>query len=507
MKNTVLLWMFWFSELKFVGRSYYVCPYKDFKDIYKLDKEISCQIKSLNDGLKQKVSPQKSFEIKLAGSIAEGGFSARFFKPEKRETLEADVEVILLQIGKSHKYCVEERREKPGFVRIKMSGNCRNLTNRNRKINHRLEDISKLNLSTDGYAKTVNLKETWLYRRFNFSHQRLKRSNRGVRRILAFLLNIPTSQISASNPYRNISKAVCESSWDVEIWKHKLTLSADWSAIIQVDWKPNSLLEWEKQKRNWPSNVTRLSSLDESFIIAKPSSAERDNVDTTEFRYSFGHVERKLVSLQTPTQRIVYLIFKSIFYKHIVPLDSERISSYLAKSVMLSTCESIPSSNETFWSSKDRDIRRAVLYLLNTLQEGCREGFLSYLFIPDINILENFKRELLDNMVNKIEYLKSNFDEILLETARERKKLIWILEKGRHAIAHADDKMSVALSSDINKTLKVENKFVSYRRIFKVAWLMLFRNFNQEASNQLKKPLDELIHCEHFNDQPSGKFE
>ena len=223
-----------------------------------MDHEISRQIKRLEDALKQKITPESCFETKLAGSIAEGGFAARFFKADKQKALDGDVEVILLRIAKPYKHCVEEIQEKPGFVRIKLNGDCHNLTNRDKRINYRLENISKLNLTVNGHARTVNLKETWLYQRFKFSNKRLRSSMIGVRKTLAFLLKIPPSQISVSKPYRNIAKAVCESSFDVEIWKQKLTLSADWSAIIQVDWKPNSLLEWEERKRNWPLNVREL---------------------------------------------------------------------------------------------------------------------------------------------------------------------------------------------------------------------------------------------------------
>ena len=461
-----------------------VCPYKDFKDIYKLDREISQRIKGLQDRLRHKRILEKKFEIKLAGSISEGGFAARFFKANKQKAFELDIEFIFFQISKSHKYCIHEISEKPGFVRIKLTGNCGNLTDSGRKTKDHLEEVA---LCEEGYAKTFSLKEIWLDGLLDFSPNRLERAVRGLQWSLAFVLNVPLSKITITNPYRKISKAVCEVAYDVEYANQKWTLSSDVSIVMRLDWKPRFLLNWEKRERSWPSNVSGKLVKKESFIIAKPSSAERDNVNTTEFRYSFGHVERKLVSLQTPIQRVVYLIFKSIFYKHILPLDSEKISSFLAKSIMLNTCEKIPSDDKTFWSSEPKTVRKVVLYLLSKLQEECIKGFLPYPFISEINILENFDKELLNKIVDKIEYLKRNFDEILLDTGQERKELMKILENARDALVHVEGKFSFVFSAseDLKRILHPE-----------------IMSFIEKFSFKVKKPLsDNKIYDDFFLDE------
>ncbi|XP_066922505.1 uncharacterized protein [Clytia hemisphaerica] len=466
--NKINHWFFWMTLIslsKYVGIPSIVCPYKDFKDIYKMDREISERIKEFEYSLKNKDVMQRKFELKMAGSISEGGFSARFFKATKQKALELDIEFIFVQISKPSKSCVQEISEKPGFVRIKLSGDCQNLTvpDKSKTKDH----LKEVKLSEDGYIKTFSLKENWLDSIFHFSTKRLKKSKKGIQWLIAFILNVPLSKITISNPFRKISKAVCEVAYDVEYANQKWTLSSDVSIIMRVDWKPRYLLEWEKQKRNWPSNVPAYLVKEESFIIAKPSSADRDNVDTTEFRYSFGHVERKLVSLQTPTQRIVYMIFKSIFYKHIVPLDSEKISSFLAKSVMFDTCENIPSDDKSFWSSDVENIRRVVLYLLDKLQEGCIKGFSPYLFIPGINILENYDVDLLSKMIDQIEYLKENFDEILLNTARERKELIVLLKNARNALAHVKEKINFIFSTnELNLERLLRPGIITFREDF-----------------------------------------
>ena len=38
----------------------------------------------------------------------------------------------------------------------------------------------------------------------------------------------------------------------------KISLSADFSTIIKIDWKPKILIDWENRQRKWPENVKEI---------------------------------------------------------------------------------------------------------------------------------------------------------------------------------------------------------------------------------------------------------
>ena len=69
------------------------------------------------------------------------------------------------------------------------------------------------------------------------------------------------------------------------------------------------------------------------------SQYEKNNKSSTKLRYSFGHLERKLMHLKSNHQNVIYLIVKSIFYRWINPIDEDNLTSFLVKTIMLWTCE------------------------------------------------------------------------------------------------------------------------------------------------------------------------
>eukprot|EP00111_Clytia_hemisphaerica_P001271 TCONS_00003626-protein len=326
------------------------CPYKGFKDVFRLDRQISTMLRGLTTLFSNQHHEKiKGWQMKLSGSLVEGDFSPRYFSVEKKK-FEADIETHFLRISHKYQHCIEAVPYKIGFLKINMKKNgCHQMTyEKNMKPFRSLEmnkEIENLTLNEDGYVLTYEAKKKLLYDRYSLVEDGpgdLKNSIEGMRTAFALLLNVPLSKVNITNSYRNITKATCEAGFDLVYDKQKISLSADFSTIFKIVWKPKIIIDWENRQRKWPKNVQEIFKTDEGYIIAKPSTNERHNTKTIEFRYSFAHVERKLISMQSATQRIVYLIFKSIFYRLIIPINKDKISSFFGKNIMMKLCEEKP---------------------------------------------------------------------------------------------------------------------------------------------------------------------
>ena len=229
----------------------------------------------------------------------------------------------------------------------------------------------------------------------------------GFRAAIAALTNSPYNEVTIAERYENITKSTVKVGFNVYIDKVlSAKLSTDLSYNIRLEWKPDVMKRWENRKKHWPNNSELNEELKYGYVIAKPSDTEKNNPYTTEFRYSFAHIERKLVSLQSDTQRLFFLIFKSMFYKWIVPIDEDKISSYIAKTIMLWTCEKYP-PHDNLWSidGHPESIHRSVQFLLRNLHEAFFTKHLSYYFIPEINILENIPDNVLSKACDKLKMI------------------------------------------------------------------------------------------------------
>ena len=160
--------------------------------------------------------------------------------------------------------------------------------------------------------------------------------------------------------------------------------------------------EWSVRKRYWPNTdiITELTKC--CFIICKSSDSEKDNPDSTEWRYSFSNVERKLVQLRSDNQNFIYLITKAIFYKYLKHVDPDNVSSFLIKTVMMWFCEEHP-PNDLLWKQDFPSIIKTVQVLYVTLKEALQKQELKYYFIPSINILESMADATRLSLIREIE--------------------------------------------------------------------------------------------------------
>ena len=137
-----------------------------------------------------------------------------------------------------------------------------------------------------------------------------------------------------------LTKATVESSIDIYVNKNYFSNWAwDVSTMFRINWWSDIAHQWVFRKRNWPKKAFINEITKMAYLITKSSVEPSLEIDITELRYSFSHLERALVSRTSVDQNYIYFIFKSMFYKWIKPIDSDIISPFFAKTVMFWVCE------------------------------------------------------------------------------------------------------------------------------------------------------------------------
>lgn len=328
----------------------------------------------------------------LAGSQQEGSSSAKLFKSNKRfedginRELEMDIEFTLLEIPPEYKHCVNEISNKTGFVKI--SANISSLlvdqmtkSNWPLRWKERIEEIS----TVDGYISPYFLKKSILDSNTAKEYPFIE----NTKFFFALVYEIPYHALQFIEVQENITKATLFFQIYISIY-HKLELQVglDFAFVVKLHWVPTILQQWIQRRKNWPPLHLISDEIKFAYLIAKPSKEEKANVDTTEMRYSFAHIERKLVSLQSYTQRLVYLIFKSTFYKWVQPIDPDSLSSFLSKTVMFWLSERYPPESR-YWKADRHSITRILTQLFKELYTSFQNKFLPYYFNLNMNILQN----------------------------------------------------------------------------------------------------------------------
>ena len=364
----------------------------------------------------EKQQPATQRNTRVAGSLVEGGGVARIFQrnatfpDDLNREGEVDIEFILAQIPHDMKHNIQDIQGKPGYVNLCVD---QELLEQANEIGWKITDTTRHDIknatSSGGWLKPYKIKEAALKRM-----QITKTTIKKLEPILADVFNEKTEDVSITAT-QAITKSTVRS--DIMISINALPfykISYDIVTLLELTWWPTVAQEWKLRKRKWPSSteIEKISRI--CYIINKPSASERDNEETEELRYSFTHVERELVRMRSRHQNKVYLIFKIMFLKWIKPLDPDRISSFIAKTIMFWTCEEFPSSHEMWYEDLD-SMLRVLTYLFFQAQEAFEKHNLPYFFINTVNVIENIPNdiahiasvritELLKNLVNYLPF-------------------------------------------------------------------------------------------------------
>ena len=397
----------------------------------------------------EKQQPATQRNIRVAGSLVEGGGVARIFQrnatfpDDLNREGEVDIEFILAQIPHDMKHNIQDIQGKPGYVNLRID---QELLEQAKEIGWKITDTTRHDIknatSSGGWLKPYKIKEAAL-KRMPITKTTVKK----LEPILADVFNEKTEDVSITAT-QAITKSTVQS--DIMISINALPfykISYDIVTLLELTWWPTVAQEWKLRKRKWPSSteIEKISRI--CYIINKPSTSERDNEETEELRYSFTHVERELVRMRSRHQSKVYLIFKIMFLKWIKPLDPDRISSFIAKTIMFWTCEEFPSSHEMWYEDPD-SMLHVLTYLLSQAQEAFEKHNLPYFFINTVNVIENIPNdiahiasvritELLKNLVNYLPFpmeKELNAVKQLVHVVKSSIKLIDELKANNFAI-------------------------------------------------------------------------
>ena len=349
--------------------------------------------------------------VTLAGSACEGTVLSRVFLVEEGHSeksnveLEFDLEFILIELPKILKERVE-KTEMTGFVRLSLT----------------LDEAFGLSLK-NGWKFPGEYKQIYSYiiqsgcintSEFKKAMKQLfiyRHDGKFLDAVIAFCFNKNVNDVEVECVYPGVlTKSSIMTTIIIKIkGEAVLKVSYDAVALIKLAWWPDAAQEWLTRHRNWPckEDIAVLGS--HCFIIPKPLTLHQTESDITEsnarnamnFRYTFSHIERELMSMFSEQQKLVYFLFKSIFYKHIKTLKLDVIQSYCCKTVMLWTCEKFDPGSP-FWDENWKSTIQAVVYLFKELLGAFQRGSLQHYFIQQINVIDNIPKGLQNAITQKI---------------------------------------------------------------------------------------------------------
>ena len=164
--------------------------------------------------------------------------------------------------------------------------------------------------------------------------------------------------------------------------------------------KWTSLAEgWAVRKRpvDWPKQELISEIVSEGCHVVPVSHYQNgDSLLQTEWRLSFSNAEKKLINSLTIEQRQSYIMAKLVMKQVIQeikdnlhePSVAKTPSSYHLKTIFLWKCEGKPSEE---WNS----LLESVVDLLSGLVDHLRRGNIPHYFIPENNLIDNIKEDVL----------------------------------------------------------------------------------------------------------------
>ena len=275
----------------------------------------------------QKLKSDLGVNVLTAGSVSEGSMIARMFFPSDgdgtiNKEVEVDIELLLYVFNKEYMHMLKPVATKPGYVRLQLNdevlSNMFAYWNQGAGLNtDSLDELQKKKginiINEDGFLLSHASKAFY---REKTSSIKSTIYDKPAAFVIAAAMNMNPDDVIVERIGNTITKASVETSYSVFVKDDLyMLISIDNVGCCQLQWWPVDAEEWITRKRNWP-NVKTIEELSSCcFIIAKPSNEEKDDVESTEWCYSFAQVENQLVRLHSEGQILIYLIAKAIFYR------------------------------------------------------------------------------------------------------------------------------------------------------------------------------------------------
>ncbi|XP_065671179.1 uncharacterized protein LOC124815902 isoform X2 [Hydra vulgaris] len=364
---------------------------------YKLLTRVDEHLRKIGSSLLNKIlsrgfykwHPNVIKNIALSGSWFEGGVVARFFKKnsefddELNRELEIDIEFTAIKINCDLKHYVKDIPDKHGFVKVRADLDMLVASNIGWDVSIQKVQEYLPKICTNGYLQPFKMKTLALEKaKLDLTEQRFGEL------FFAIVYNAKISEISTKK-----NEVVTNASFAADFYvqvknQNVLFVSYDFVVLIEIGWWPDVALEWKNRARKWPTQSIIDDLTNSCFIIAKSTASEKFDAESYTWRYSFSNIERVLISMRSPQQNLIYLIFKAMFYKWIKPISSTHAFSFVAKNIMLKACEDYPPEHN-MWSETYQSTKEAILYLFLQTYTAFENGKLEYYFINKINVIES----------------------------------------------------------------------------------------------------------------------
>lgn len=380
--------------------------------------------------------------VSCVGSLAEGCTVPRVFTVNNQfpdginREIELDIDFMLLEIPEEHKSIIQDVPAKRGIVKIQHKDSLNVLALAN-SIGWEVseEDHSKyknIAADKDGYLMPFKIKTVAK------GKMELQNTDNMIELVLASALDVKRKDIKLVHEPDEVKQSAVTAEYLVKVKDNPaFTLSIDQAIIFRIDWWPDLYEEFKNRDRNWPEKIIMDDLLISCNVIAKPSEEEMENSETSEFRYSFAHLERALCMMRSRWQTFVYLVFKVLFVKHLKPLsidveeqvilgasaivDSnidhqsrQKLTSFLCKNIMLWICERFDPHDQAMWIEESFEgLTHALENLFKLMVGYFKAGYMPYYFDPEINLIANLSGELQGLVVQEAEELLSDLPQFL----------------------------------------------------------------------------------------------
>ena len=361
---------------------------------------VSHLVDSVKDSFQEIFGKLHTSGFSLTGSLKQGGFSTNFFKAESgnRKIPTLDIDIVVSgwsYIDKKHRHCIKDFN-KTGFVRVEVTPSEAYWRMFFTSFSLNLELMEGI-INEMCYLKTYAVKELLiLSKSLRSTHHRLW---------LSVILDIPLRKVDVKQS-RKVTKSTSEQTNEIYLdGELKGILHMDMSILFRLDWSCRYNEIWQKRKRLWPDVQMLSEELNISYLIAKTSREEKRNKNATEFKYSFSHIENKIMSLLSQNQRTVFYTVKAIFKLYVKPHSEVYLPSFLVKNTLLWICEQTPPDHPLWKCKTEQDFLNTLRHFFVRLMRNFKDGFLPYYFIPEINLIEGIPEEISSNVLATLEQL------------------------------------------------------------------------------------------------------
>ena len=374
----------------------------EFQELHQVDQNLQDITAKLINHLWDSRTTQSDHPLIMGGSTVEGAMVARYFQAKDGKTVTKEVEVdnniLLATIPRDCQHLLEEIPDKLGKLRILANEELVSLIGN--EVDRKAFVANQHSSFVDSFIAKESVAGTIVFRELEDP----------IKEILATAMKKNVEEIKLI-PYGQVTKA--STATDVEVIVSGdlfVQVSMDLAVMFEITWWPKLAGDWIGRSRNWPSDAVIGDLTKHCFVIAKPSDDEKEKSSSTEMTYSFHHAEASLAILRSHKQRFVYLVYKSLVYKYIKPIDPETIPSFWGKTVMLWLCEQHPPDN-AMWD----DIISMLKHMFNSLLSSLQQRNLSYFFVPEINLLETLDETLKEKVEDALIHLIENIENHIMD--------------------------------------------------------------------------------------------